>query len=200
MNFKSTLWLNYLRPNLFVRDVSKINLTSLKANGVKLIICDLDNTLVPHFNKFPNKFVYDFINNVKYEGLKIVIASNNTKTRVEKFVNKLQETITIDGYLYSCKKPLVYKIKKYLKENNLSPSDTAIIGDQFLTDIFLANRLQSKSILVIPMVDPNKSTSYNLLQKILEKFIYKKLQLENTSIQEEKNESDFEYEEEYELL
>lgn len=200
MNFKTTLWLNYLRPNLFVRDVSKIDLTSLKSSGVQLIICDLDNTLVPHFNKYPNKFVYDFINNVKYEGLKIVIASNNTKSRVEKFVNKLQEKVQIDGYLYSCKKPLIYKIKKYLKENDFAPSDIVVIGDQFLTDIFLANRIRSKSILVIPMVDPNKTTSYNLLQKILEKFIYKKLQLENTSIQEEKNERDFEYEQEYELL
>lgn len=199
MNFKSSLWLNYLRPNLFVRDISKINVSSLKTNGVKLVVCDLDNTLVPHFNKFPNKFVYEFINQIKNEGLKIIIASNNTKKRVKRFVDKLSETITIDGYLYSCKKPLTYKVKKFLKENDLSASDTIVIGDQFITDILLANRLKAKSILVLPMVDPNKRNSNNFIQNILEKFIYKKLQLENTSIKT-KGQSEFDYEDECELL
>lgn len=191
MNFKSTLWLNYLRPNIFVRDISKIDIFSLKLNGVKLIICDLDNTLVPHFNKFPNKFVYDFISNVKNEGLKIIIASNNTKKRVEKFVNKLNETIQIDGYLWNCKKPFKHKIKKFLKDNNFYASDAVIVGDQFITDIWLANRLKTKSILVLPMVDPNRNASYNFLQKFLERFIYKKLQLENTFIQNEEYDNEF---------
>lgn len=191
MNFKSTLWLNYLRPNIFVRDISKIDIFSLKLNGIKLIICDLDNTLVPHFNKFPNKFVYDFISNVKNEGLKIIIASNNTKNRVEKFVNKLNETVQIDGYLWNCKKPFKHKIKKFLKENNFYSSDVVIVGDQFITDIWLANRLKTKSILVLPMIDPNRNASYNFLQRFLERFIYKKLQLENTFIQNEEHDNEF---------
>lgn len=178
MNFKTTLWLNYLRPNIFVKDISQIDIHSLKTNGIKLVICDLDNTLVPHFNKFPNKYVFDFINKIKREGLLIIIASNNTKKRVTTFVNQLQKTISVDGFLYNCKKPFTRKIRKEIGKFNITYNDVVVIGDQFITDIFLANRLKCKSILVLPMVDSNKSVSSNLLLKILENFIYKKLQHE----------------------
>ncbi|MDE5953048.1 MAG: HAD hydrolase family protein, partial [Malacoplasma sp.] len=96
----NTFWLNYLRPNIFVRDVSEINLHALKMSGTKLIVCDLDNTLVPYFSMYPNKFVFDFINSAKEEGFEILIASNNTKKRVSTFVKKLQETTDIKHYLW----------------------------------------------------------------------------------------------------
>ena len=102
------------------------------------MICDLDNTLVPHFNKFPNKYVFDFINKIKREGLLIIIASNNTKKRVTTFVNQLQKKISVDGFLYNCKKPFTRKIRKEIGKFNITYNDVVVIGDQFITDIFLA--------------------------------------------------------------
>lgn len=178
MKQASTFWLNYLRPNIFVRDVSKINLQSLKTNGIKLIICDLDNTLIPHFSKFPNKFVFDFLNKVKNENFNIIIASNNTKKRVMTFYNKLQETCEIDACLWNSKKPFSKKIKKYIKENNFKSDEIIFVGDQFITDIFMANRLKAKSILVLPLVN-NSQTTINAFFRFIEKFIYRKLTHEN---------------------
>ncbi|MEF9985285.1 MAG: HAD-IIIA family hydrolase [Malacoplasma sp.] len=176
---RRTLWLNYLRPNIFIRNLLDLDIHMLKISGIKLIICDLDNTLVPHFSKFPNKYVYDFINRIKQENIDIVIASNNSKKRVLTFVNKLKETIEIDGCIWNSKKPLTYKIKKYIKEHNYSYNDIMIIGDQFIIDVFLANRLKTKSILVLPTIDPNEKASINIFLKILEKYIYNRLQHEN---------------------
>lgn len=176
---RSTLWLNYLRPNIFIRNLLELDIHMLKISGIRLIICDLDNTLVPHFSKFPNKYVYDFINKIKQENIHIVIASNNSKKRVSTFVNKLTETIEIDGYIWNAKKPFTYKIKKYIREHNFSYNDTIIIGDQFIIDVFLANRLKTKSILVLPTIDPNEKASINIFLKILEKYIYNRLQHEN---------------------
>lgn len=176
---RSTLWLNYLRPNIFIRNLLELDIHMLKISGIRLIICDLDNTLVPHFSKFPNKYVYDFINKIKQENIDIVIASNNSKKRVSIFVDKLRETTEIDGYIWNAKKPLTYKIKKYIKEHNHSYNDTIIIGDQFIIDVFLANRLKTKSILVLPTIDPNEKASINIFLKILEKYIYNRLQHEN---------------------
>lgn len=194
----NTFWLNYLRPNLFVRDIYKINLNSLKNSGIKLIICDLDNTLVPHFSKFPNKYASDFLNKVNNSGIDIVIASNNTKKRVQTFCEKLSENIEIKKYFYNSKKPFSKKIKNFILENGYSYEDVLFIGDQFITDIFMANRLQSRSILVLPLVDQSRTISVNMFFRIIEKYIYKKLTHENILNQ------DYLYvdkiEDEYELL
>lgn len=194
----STFWLNYLRPNIFVRDISKINLRSLKARGIKLIVCDLDNTLVPHFSKYPNKFTFDFLQKVKSENIDIIIASNNTKKRVTIFFEKLKENSGVKKCIWNSKKPFSRKIKKYIKENNYNFEDVVFIGDQFITDIFLANRLKAYSILTLPLVDQSKTISINIFFRFIEKFIYKKLTHENIL-----NHNDLyieNKEEEYELL
>lgn len=194
----STFWLNYLRPNIFVRDISKINLRSLKARGIKLIVCDLDNTLVPHFSKYPNKFTFDFLQKVKSENIDIIIASNNTKKRVTIFFEKLKENSGVKKCIWNSKKPFSRKIKKYIKENNYNFEDVVFIGDQFITDIFLANRLKAHSILTLPLVDQSKTISINIFFRFIEKFIYKKLTHENIL-----NHNDLyieNKEEEYELL
>lgn len=175
----STFWLNYLRPNIFVRDISKINLRNLKSRGIKLIVCDLDNTLVPHFSKYPNKFTFDFLEKVKSEGIDIIIASNNTKKRVLRFYDKLQDQANVKTCIWSSKKPFSKKIKKYIKDNNYKFNDVVFIGDQFITDIFLANRLKASSILVLPLVDQSKTISINIFFRFIERFIYKKLTHEN---------------------
>lgn len=175
----NTFWLNYLRPNLFVRDISEINLEALRISDIKLIVCDLDNTLVPYFTRYPNKFAFDFINKAKQMGFSILIASNNTKKRVSTFVKKLEETSSIEGHLWSCKKPVAFKIIKWIKENGFSFDQTVFIGDQFLTDVLLANRVKSKSILVFPLTDSKNNSDINVFFKLIEKFIYKKLSQEN---------------------
>lgn len=178
MYLKNNIWLNYLRPNTFVRDISNINLNLLKKSGIRLIVCDLDNTLVPHFNKFPNRYVYEFVQEIKKHNFIFIVASNNTKKRVSTFCNKLNENIEIDGYIYNSKKPFVRKVKKYLSQYNIPMSDIVVIGDQFITDVFLANRLKTKSILVLPKVEVSKSNSINFFQRFLENIIYKNLQHE----------------------
>jgi predicted HAD superfamily phosphohydrolase YqeG len=52
------------------------------------MICDLDNTLVPHYTKFPNKDVHEFINKVQNSGIEFVLMSNNIKKRVSIFAKK----------------------------------------------------------------------------------------------------------------
>lgn len=175
----NTFWLNYLRPNIFVRDISEINLEALKASGIKLIICDLDNTLVPYFNMFPNKFSFNFINKAKEIGFDILIASNNTKKRVTTFATKLQETVSIKDFLWNCKKPISLKIIKWIKNSSYTFDETVFIGDQFLTDILLANWVKAKSILVLPLIDQMNNSDLNIFFKLIEKFIYKKLSQEN---------------------
>ncbi len=165
-------YLNYLRPNLYLQSIQDINVYALKRSGIKYVFCDLDNTLVPHFTKLPNSSSIQFVSELRKNGMKVIICSNNSKKRVEQFCN----LIDVDDFIYNCQKPLIYKIKKMIKKYSIHPEDALIIGDQFITDIWVANRLNFKSILVLPIIDSSKSintSSSNIIISMFEKMIYK---------------------------
>ena len=52
---------NYFKPSIYVRSFKDVNISQLKLQGIKLFISDLDNTLVPHYSRLPNKDVLKFI-------------------------------------------------------------------------------------------------------------------------------------------
>lgn len=162
-------YLNYFRPNLSLKTISQINVTMLKRSGVKYVICDLDNTLVPHFTKLPNNRCIHFFKSLHDNGIKVFIVSNNSKRRVERFCNM----IDVDDFIYKAKKPFIYKINKLIKKYNIFLEDVLVIGDQFITDILMANRCGFKSILVLPLVDSVENNFQNFIIAILDKWIYK---------------------------
>jgi predicted HAD superfamily phosphohydrolase YqeG len=61
-----------------------------------------------------------------------------------------------------------------MKRMGYKPEETVIMGDQFITDIWVANRVGCRSILVLPIVDPKIDNSIKLT-KFLEKHIYKRI-------------------------
>ena len=170
---------NYVRPNVFVKRIEDINPLWLKKLGIKYVFCDLDNTLVPHFTAFPTKSSMDFLEALHKLDIKLIVISNNRKKRVEKFCMYLSP----DDFVYNAKKPLLGKFKKVMKKYNINADDAIMMGDQFITDIWTANRLGIRSILVLPIVSSMKNTSYhdenNILMRFLETYIYKKIQLTN---------------------
>ncbi|MDR3257546.1 MAG: YqeG family HAD IIIA-type phosphatase [Mycoplasmataceae bacterium] len=165
-------WLNYFRPTIFIKSFNDINIFSLKKIGIKMIICDLDNTLAPHFSRLPTKRVIDFCKKIRDHGIKLVIVSNNNKKRVNAYVSKLQ----IDGAIASAKKPLKRKIVKLMNQYNMQPNEVIFIGDQFITDIWVANRIGSKSVLVLPLIEQSSDQSSNWIIRLLDRFVYKKLE------------------------
>jgi HAD superfamily phosphatase (TIGR01668 family) len=96
-----------------------------------MLICDLDNTLSPHFTTFPTRKVIEFCHKVQMIGIKLAIVSNNSKKRVTKYVSRL----TPDVVIANAHKPLKRKIMKMLDANNLKPSEVIMMGDQFITDV-----------------------------------------------------------------
>lgn len=162
----------YFRPNIFFKDFTKVDTHFLKMNNIRLLLCDLDNTLAPHFSKFPSQNAINFVKKIKEDGIFFYVVSNNFKNRVKKFCEKLKP----DGFIYNAKKPLIYKIKKLIKNLNIQPSETVLMGDQFVIDVFAANRLGCKSILVVPLTEINsKSASESKIVNFLDKLIYKHL-------------------------
>lgn len=179
MKSRRGLIINYFKPSIYVRSFNDVNISLLKRQGIKLFICDLDNTLVPHYTKLPNKNVLNFIKRVNDSGIKFVIMSNNTRNRVRLFSQKAN----VKHYYGNAKKPFKKVAKKIIQAHKVLPSETIIMGDQIVLDILVANRLKCESILVQPLV----STDYkmNWFNIFLEKTLYKKLEKKNILLQKQ---------------
>ncbi|WP_338971112.1 YqeG family HAD IIIA-type phosphatase [Spiroplasma endosymbiont of Panorpa germanica] len=171
-NNRNFLLLNYFKPSIYLRSYKKINLSSLKKSGIKVILCDLDNTLIGWNQRVPNADIMNFIKNVKENGLEFVLFSNNIRSRVQNFAKKAG----IENYFWDCKKPLLGKMKVVKKLLPFDDSEMIMIGDQLITDILVANRAHIKSILVSPISKINEDSK---LVKFLENFIYKSLSQKN---------------------
>ena len=52
---------NFFKPSIYLRSFKDINFNRLKIHKIKLMICELDNTLVPHYTKLFNKVAIEFI-------------------------------------------------------------------------------------------------------------------------------------------
>ena len=155
-------------PDMFYQSIYRVDYEKLKNVGIKLIIFDLDNTLVPVTVKKPTKKVSDLFEDLKRKGFKLIIASNSPKKRVAPF----KDYLCTDSAYFSFK-PLKRKYNKILKSYNYKKEEIACIGDQLLTDIWGANRMDFTSILVNPI----GKTDFTLtkLNRFIETSIYDKL-------------------------
>lgn len=192
-SFLIGFFVNYFKPSAFLPSISKIDLSMLKNQGIKLIICDLDNTLVPHYTKFPTQNIIKFVEEIKEKEFEFIIISNNTKKRVSSFSEKLN----LSEFIWNAKKPFPFSIKKTINKLGVKPQETVVIGDMIITDILAANLSHTQSILIQPLIELNQ-TNNNRFSKWIENKIFKTLSNENLIVKEtfEKNV----YSEEYEFL
>ena len=160
--------LNKFIPDIYQKSIYDIDYKKLKKNGIKCLIFDLDNTIAPINIKKPTKKMKDLFEELKDMKFKVLIVSNSFKKRVEPF----KDILGVDSAYFSCK-PLKRKYKKILKIYHFKQTQIACIGDQLLTDIWGANRMDFVSILVNPI----GTTDYALtkINRLIEPFIYNKL-------------------------
>ena len=133
-------------PNIYQRSIFTIDYEKLKKSGIKCLLFDLDNTIVPIHIKEPEKKVKDLFEELKDKEFKIIILSNSPKKRVAPF----KDILNVDA-AHSSKKPLKGKYQKIMKVYEYKDTQIAAIGDQLFTDILGANRMEFTSILVNPI-------------------------------------------------
>ena len=106
----------------------------LSKENVKLLLCDLDNTLRLHSEKEPADELADWVSDLKDAGIKIVIISNNGR---KKMMQKFCEPLGIDCVWWA-KKPISTKLTAKMKELNIKPEETVMLGDKWSTDVLAA--------------------------------------------------------------
>lgn len=155
-------------PDIYQKSIYAINYQKLWQQGIKCLLFDLDNTLVPPPIKEPTKELKDLFNELKQIGFKLIIFSNSPKKRLKPF----KEALEVDCSA-SSKKPLQKKFLLVLSEYNYLVNEVAIIGDQILTDVVGGNKVGILTILVNPI--SKKDFIYTKFNRFLEKRIIKKL-------------------------
>ena len=131
-----------LFPDLYVESVSDIDYKALYDNGVRALIFDIDNTLVPHGSCCTDD-VRRLFERLHRIGFATLLLSNNSEARVADFAEGLNTLWIADA-----DKPRPESFGRALKLLGVDAREAVVIGDTTFTDIAGANRAGIASILV----------------------------------------------------
>ncbi len=160
---------NVVVPDMYAPDVYNIDYDFLHKQKLYNLIFDIDNTILPVNEINIPESLIELFNQLDKKGFNILIVSNNSKERVIPVAYKLET-----GYLFKADKPKASAFDKALVALDAKKENTAMIGDQMLTDIKGANEYGIYSILVDPV-----SNSYDIktgTSRILQNIMTKKLE------------------------
>ena len=143
--------INQFLPKDYLKSIYEIKIENLQKEGIKGIIFDIDNTLVPYDEAEPNKEIIRFFEEIREAGIKITLVSNNTENRVVKFNEKLKVFA-----IHKSRKPFTKSFKKALQLMNCKKEEAIIVGDQIFTDVYGGNKAGIKTILVVPVSDKDE--------------------------------------------
>lgn len=116
------------------RQFEDVTSAILKSENVKLLLCDLDNTLRLHSEKEPADELAEWVANCRNAGVKIVVISNNGR---KKMMQKFCEPLGIPCVWWA-KKPLSKKLTEAMTKQKISPKHTVMLGDKWSTDVLAA--------------------------------------------------------------
>lgn len=151
-------------PDMYIRSVYELPLEELKNKGIKLLVFDIDNTLVPFDVEKPDDKLLKLFVFLKNQGFKVAILSNNNKARIELFNEELGAIA-----IYNAGKPGIKKISYVMKKLNIKNNETAMIGDQAFTDVWCGNRAGAYSILTAPIC--NRDQLITKVKRGMERFV-----------------------------
>lgn len=155
-------------PDMYQKSIYTVDYQKLMDRGVKCILFDLDNTLVPFHIKHGNEKIKELFNNLREKGLKVIIFSNSPKSRV----NVFKEELAVDC-MPNAKKPSKKGFEAIMNKYKYNITEVAIIGDQILTDIAGGNKVGITTVLVNPV--STKDPIWTRPNRFLEQRIMNKL-------------------------
>lgn len=161
-------------PTMWVDSSYEIDYEGLYSAGIRGLIYDVDNTLVPHGAPADERAIALF-ERLREIGFQTCIISNNKEPRVKPFADAVGSK-----YIYDAHKPSRINYEKAMELMHTDISSTYFVGDQLFTDVYGANRTGIPSILVKPI--DKKEEFQIVLKRRLEWIVlanYKKSKREN---------------------
>ena len=127
--------------------IAHISPKALADRGIKLVLADLDNTLVPYKVPEPTAEVFAWKQALEAEGIQLFLLSNSRKPHRPRI---FAEALGIP-YLGHAGKPKLGGYLRAMERMNAAPQEAIMVGDQIFTDILGANRAGIAPLLVEPI-------------------------------------------------
>lgn len=153
-------------PDVYIKNIYSIDYEKLKELNIHTLVFDLDNTLAPFDIEYPDEKTKLFLDKLVADGFLVLIVSNNALERVTKFTKTLNVS-----FIHKAGKPKISKIKNFILESGGKLEESAIIGDQLFTDMWVGTRLNILKILVEPIATRDEFTVK--LKRGIEKLVFK---------------------------
>lgn len=120
----------------------------LSSIGVRALLIDIDNTLAPYEVAEPDGQIVSWFLDLQAHGISASLVSNNHAPRVELF----NRTLGLPAYP-DAGKPHRATLELAMKNMGVTHGETAMLGDQLLTDAYAGNHIGLVSIIVPPIKD-----------------------------------------------
>ncbi len=137
-----------LTPTHMFAHYDDITPAFLQSIGVRALLIDIDNTLAPYEQESPDERLHAWLGSLREARIRVALVSNNHAPRVEKF----NESLGLPAYADS-RKPFKKNMLRAMRELGASPEETAVLGDQLLTDAYAGLRLGLPALIVPPIRD-----------------------------------------------
>ena len=137
--------LNKFYPDFEMNSAYEIDYEMLYRKGMRGIIFDIDNTLVPHGEPADDRAVnlFAFLHDL---GFQTLLLSNNKEPRVKLFSNKVKSP-----YIFKAGKPKKAGYLKAMEYMKTTADTTVFVGDQLFTDVWGAKKAGILSFLTKPI-------------------------------------------------
>ncbi|MCQ2428924.1 MAG: YqeG family HAD IIIA-type phosphatase [Clostridia bacterium] len=154
--------MSWLMPDAMFRTYDEITPEWLTAHGIRAILSDIDNTLAPYEQPEPDEKLRAWIDALRGAGITVALISNNERERVELF----NRSLGLTAY-WKSGKPFRKYLVRAMKDMGSDKHDTAILGDQLLTDALAGKHIGLKALIVPPIKD--KTTLFFRFKRLCEK-------------------------------
>ena len=156
------------KADMYQKDIFSINYNKLKEMGIKVLVFDLDNTIIEKKKNVVDDKVKELFKRLKKD-FKVIIISNTWNRKKIEYVSKKLDI----EYIMNARKPFKYGYNKAKGLSNTSVRNICMIGDQLLTDILGAKKMGYYCCLVDPIHQSELIlTKFN---RLIEYFIFKRL-------------------------
>jgi HAD superfamily phosphatase (TIGR01668 family) len=137
---------NLLCPHLILNTLQDLEHHKLRQLGIKGIIFDLDNTIIPWDSQEMSPEIIEFLKALLTAGFKICLLSNNMDRRVKSIA-----AIFGIPFISRAYKPAKTGFHHAVTAMELPRDQVAVVGDQLFTDILGGNRIGLVTIWVRPL-------------------------------------------------
>lgn len=139
-------------PDYIFKAYGDVTVDFLKSLGIKALLIDIDNTLAPYEQPSPDEKIFAFFESLKENGISCALVSNNDAERVELF----NKDLGLLAY-YKSGKPFPKNLRYAMEKLGSDVNNTAMLGDQLLTDAAAGKNIGLITIIVPPINDKNNA-------------------------------------------